>query len=71
MSHKARPMLRAFRVCVGMYEVTVGELADLLRQAEAAHAEYERTLGHRDDDWPAWYAKYILNALEGGDAAGT
>jgi hypothetical protein len=47
-----------------MYEVTVQELADLLRKAEAAHADYEKGLGHRDDDWPTWYAKYVLEALE-------
>jgi hypothetical protein len=47
-----------------MYEVTVNELADLLRKAEAAHADYEKSLGHRDDDWPTWYAKYVLEALE-------
>lgn len=47
-----------------MYEVTVDELAMLLRQAEAAHADYEKSLGRRDEDWPAWYAKYILDALQ-------
>jgi hypothetical protein len=47
-----------------MYEVTVDELAALLRSAETAHADYETKLGHRDDDWPTWYAQYVLNALE-------
>lgn len=47
-----------------MYEVTVDELAELLRNAEKAHAEYETSIGHRDDDWPAWYAKYVLDNLE-------
>lgn len=47
-----------------MYEVTVDELAELLREAESAHGEFEKTLGHRDDDWPRWYATYILNKLE-------
>lgn len=47
-----------------MYEVTVDELAELLRDAEKAHAEYEKSLGHRDDDWPSWYAKYVLDNLE-------
>jgi hypothetical protein len=40
------------------------ELAGLLKQAESAHAEYERELGHRDEDWPSWYAGYILQQLE-------
>ena len=41
------------------------ELARLLREAEQAHAAYERELGRRDEDWPAWYADYILRRLEG------
>ena len=39
-------------------------LAMLLREAERAHGEYEKTLGHRDDDWPDWYAAYIAERLE-------
>jgi hypothetical protein len=46
-------------------EVTTEELARLLQEAERAHGEYERQLGRRDDDWPAWYANYILRQLEG------
>jgi hypothetical protein len=38
-------------------------LAVLLREAERAHGEYEKTLGHRDDDWPDWYATYIVERL--------
>ncbi|HEX5275672.1 MAG TPA: hypothetical protein VFW34_10390 [Candidatus Rubrimentiphilum sp.] len=47
-----------------MYEVTVDELAGLLRAAESAHAEYEKQLGHADSDWPVWYARFILEKLE-------
>jgi hypothetical protein len=43
--------------------VTVEELAELLREAERAHGEYERGLGQRDEDWPSWYARYILERL--------
>jgi hypothetical protein len=46
-------------------DVTSEELARLLREAERAHAEYERELGRRDEDWPSWYADYILRQLEG------
>jgi hypothetical protein len=46
-------------------ELTREKLAALLREAEQAHGEYERGLGHRDEDWPGWYADYILRALEG------
>lgn len=36
------------------------DLASALRRAEAAHGEYEKRLGHRDADWPDWYATYIV-----------
>ena len=49
-------------------ELTRERLAGLLREAEQAHGEYERELGHRDEDWPGWYADYILRALDGPSA---
>jgi hypothetical protein len=39
-------------------------LERLLREAEAAHAAYERETGRRDDNWPAWYARYIITELQ-------
>ncbi len=50
-------------------ELTKEQLAALLRQAEQAHAEYEKGLGKRDDDWPAWYAEFIMNKLEESEAS--
>ena len=44
-------------------DVTREELAELLKETERAHAEYERGLGPRDEDWPTWYAGYILDRL--------
>jgi hypothetical protein len=44
-------------------ELTTEHLASLLREAERAHAAYERELGSRDEDWPTWYAGYILDQL--------
>jgi hypothetical protein len=44
-------------------QVTKDELAELLKAAERAHGEYERELGRRDDDWPSWYAGFILDRL--------
>jgi hypothetical protein len=44
-------------------ELSQEELAELLRQAERAHGEYERELGGRDDDWPSWYAGFMLEQL--------
>jgi hypothetical protein len=46
-------------------DLTKEELARLLREAEEAHGRYEQEElgGERDEDWPAWYAEYIVNAL--------
>jgi hypothetical protein len=40
-------------------------LALLLREAERSHGDYEKALGHRDEDWPDWYAAYIAERLSG------
>jgi hypothetical protein len=44
--------------------LSVETLAQLLREAEQAHGAYERQLGHRDDDWPTWYARHMLGPLQ-------
>ena len=43
--------------------VSEDRLRTLLRVAESAHAAYETELGRRDDDWPAWYATFIVERL--------
>jgi predicted enzyme related to lactoylglutathione lyase len=35
-------------------------LADALRRAAAAHGEHEQRTGQRDEDWPDWYAAYMV-----------
>jgi hypothetical protein len=54
---------------MNLTELTLEQLAALLREAEQAHGAYERTLGHRDDNWPDWYAAYMLDTLHGGQHA--
>ena len=44
-------------------DVTKENLEKLLREAEKAHGEYEQKLGHRDDNWPSWYAEFIVKKL--------
>jgi hypothetical protein len=46
-------------------DLTKEELARLLREAEAAHGKYETEElgGVRDEEWAAWYAEFIVNAL--------
>jgi hypothetical protein len=46
-----------------MHHLSQEELADLLRRAEQAHGEYEKQTGERDEDWPTWYAGWILDRL--------
>lgn len=44
-----------------------GQLANALRRAEKAHGEHEKRLGHRDEDWPSWYATYIAAEQAGAE----
>lgn len=42
------------------------ELASALRRAAAAHGEHEkRTGGQHDENWPDWYAEYIVREQAG------
>ncbi|MGY3617255.1 VOC family protein [Bradyrhizobium sp. USDA 10063] len=46
--------------------ISPSELASALRRAEAAHGEHEkRNGGLRDENWPDWYAEYIVNEQAG------
>ena len=44
---------------------SANDLASALRRAEAAHGEHEKRLGHRDDNWPDWYAAYMVASQSG------
>jgi catechol 2,3-dioxygenase-like lactoylglutathione lyase family enzyme len=47
---------------------TPKELAAALRRAAAAHGEHEKRNGGRhDDNWPDWYAEYLLHEQTGKD----
>jgi len=39
---------------------SANDLASALRRAEAAHGEHEKRTGQRDENWPDWYAAYIV-----------
>jgi hypothetical protein len=55
--------------------VSTADLEGALRRAEAAHQEHEKHAGrshflHRsgqDEDWPAWYASYMVAEQTGTD----
>ena len=36
------------------------DLASALRRAAAAHGEHEKRTGGRDENWPDWYAAYMV-----------
>ena len=41
-------------------------LAVALKRAEAAHGEHEkRNGGQRDENWPEWYAEYMVREQSG------
>jgi catechol 2,3-dioxygenase-like lactoylglutathione lyase family enzyme len=47
---------------------TASDLASAFRRAEAAHGEHEkRTGGKRDENWPEWYAAYLVAEQSGGE----
>jgi len=39
---------------------SAADLANAMRRAETAHGAHEKLLGHRDEDWPGWYAAYMI-----------
>ncbi|QPF89342.1 VOC family protein [Bradyrhizobium commune] len=42
-----------------------GELAGALRRAAAAHGEHEKRTGGHDENWPEWYADYMVREQAG------
>jgi catechol 2,3-dioxygenase-like lactoylglutathione lyase family enzyme len=41
------------------------DLAAALRRAAAAHGEHEKRTGQHDENWPDWYADYIVSEQAG------
>ena len=39
---------------------STAELASAMRRASAAHGEHEKRTGAADQDWPDWYAAYMV-----------
>jgi catechol 2,3-dioxygenase-like lactoylglutathione lyase family enzyme len=44
---------------------SVYDLAQALRRASEAHGEHEARTGERDENWPEWYAEYMVNEQSG------
>jgi catechol 2,3-dioxygenase-like lactoylglutathione lyase family enzyme len=45
---------------------SVGDLASALRRAAAEHGEHEKRTGEHDENWPEWYAAYVVAEQTGG-----
>jgi catechol 2,3-dioxygenase-like lactoylglutathione lyase family enzyme len=48
---------------------SANDLASAFRRAEAAHGEHEKRTGQRDENWPEWYAAYMVAEQSGGKLA--
>jgi len=46
---------------------STSDLATALRRAEAAHGEHEKRTGQRDENWPDWYAAYMVSEQSGAE----
>lgn len=45
--------------------VSVADLIGALKRAAAAHGVHETAIGHADEDWPSWYAAYMVAEAHG------
>ena len=46
---------------------SVHDLEQALVRAATAHGEHEKRIGQRDENWPAWYARYMVAEQSGAD----
>ena len=46
---------------------SANDLASALRRAEVAHGLHEKRTGQRDENWPDWYAAYMVAEQTGGE----
>jgi len=44
---------------------SASDLASALRRAAAAHGQHEKRIGAADQNWPDWYAKYMVAEQSG------
>ena len=45
--------------------VSVADLARAMRRASAAHGEHEKRTGEHDENWPDWYAAFMVAEQHG------
>lgn len=53
------------RVAGNTTYTSASDLAQAMRRASVAHGEHETRTGERDENWPDWYAEYMVNEQSG------
>lgn len=53
------------RVAADTAYASASDLEKALKRAEAAHGEHEKRTGEADENWPAWYAAYMVAEATG------
>jgi catechol 2,3-dioxygenase-like lactoylglutathione lyase family enzyme len=46
---------------------SVSDLVSALKRAALAHGQHEARIGQRDENWPDWYAEYMVREQSGQD----
>jgi catechol 2,3-dioxygenase-like lactoylglutathione lyase family enzyme len=46
---------------------SVSDLANAMRRAAVAHGEHEKRIGAADENWPDWYAAYMVAEQSGAE----
>jgi hypothetical protein len=46
---------------------STADLASALRRSAAAHGEHEKRTGQHDENWPDWYAAYMVAEQSGAE----
>jgi catechol 2,3-dioxygenase-like lactoylglutathione lyase family enzyme len=46
---------------------SASDLAEAMRRAARAHGEHEKRIGHADENWPDWYASYMVAEQSGAE----
>jgi hypothetical protein len=44
---------------------SVSDLKEALKRASEAHGEHEQRIGKADENWPDWYALYMVRERAG------
>jgi hypothetical protein len=46
---------------------SVNDMEQALVRAATAHGEHEKRTGQADENWPAWYARYMVAEQSGAE----